>query len=132
MENRRNTRQKQLILSVLNEAGQPLTAGDIYERAVKLQPTIAKSTVYRNLETMLSRGEVLHGWLENGESFYSTVQGHQHKHFMICKGCNRMLDLPECPLGDIERKIADTSGFKITDHVIQIYGYCKDCANRKK
>lgn len=132
MANQRNTKQKQLILALLNNAGKPLTASEIYERAVKIQPTIAKSTVYRNLDLMLSRKEVLHGWLENGESFYSAVQGNQHKHFMICKSCNRMLDLPECPLGEKEREIADTSGFTITDHVIQIYGYCKDCAKNKK
>lgn len=132
MGNTRNTKQKQLILDVLNKTGKPMTAGEIYERAVKIQPGIAKSTVYRNLDTLLSRGEVLHGWLENGESFYSAIQGHEHKHFMICKGCNRMVDLPECPLGNLEREIAKTSGFTVTDHVIQIYGYCNECSKHNK
>ena len=127
----RNTRQKQLILSMLNEADGPLTAGEVYTRALKVQPKIAKSTVYRILEGMLDRGEVTHGMLESGESFYGAVQGHAHKHYMICKGCNRMLDLPECPLGNLERDIEDSCGFSVTDHVIQIYGYCKDCKKRK-
>ena len=132
MEKTRNTKQKQLILSLLQEAGKPLTAGEIYLRALESQPNIAKSTVYRILEGLFSRGEVTHGWLENGESFYGALQGNEHKHYMICKGCNRMLDLPECPLGKLEREIADSSGFTVTDHTIQIFGYCKDCKKQGK
>lgn len=56
MERTRTTRQKQLIMAVLHEAAVPLTAGEIYARCVRRQPTLAKSTVYRNLEAMHSRG----------------------------------------------------------------------------
>ena len=127
MVQRRNTKQKQLILSLLSEAGVPLTAGEIYARAVAVQPNLAKSTVYRNLEAMHERGEVAHGRLENGESFYAERVGEGHTHYMICKGCNRMLDLPACPLEQLEREIAHTAGFEVTDHTIQIFGYCKEC-----
>ncbi len=128
----RNTRQKQLILSLLDQAREPLTANELYTRARQCQPNLAKSTVYRILEGLLSRGEVIHGRLENGESFYKAVQGHGHTHYMICKSCNRMIDLPECPFRDMEKEIADASGFIVTDHVIQLYGYCKDCQKRKE
>lgn len=130
VEKTRNTRQKQLILSLLEEAGEPLTAGEIYARAVRLQPTMAKSTVYRNLEAMQARGEVVRGRLESGESFYGAAHGRGHRHYMICKGCNRMLDLPACPLANMEREIAETAGFMVTDHVLQIYGYCADCRRK--
>lgn len=130
VEKTRNTRQKKLILSLLEEAGEPLTAGEIYTRAVRRQPTMAKSTVYRNLEAMQARGEVVRGRLENGESFYGVAHGRGHCHYMICKGCNRMLDLPACPLANMEREIARTAGFTVTDHVLQIYGYCADCRRK--
>ncbi|MDD2362719.1 MAG: transcriptional repressor [Oscillospiraceae bacterium] len=128
----RNTKQKKLIFSLLEDAGHPLTAGEVYERAIRLQPSIAKSTVYRNLEAMLSRGEVAHGMLKNGESYYSVVDGHKHLHYMICKSCNNMLDIPKCPLSEMERDIAETSGFLVTDHTMQIYGYCKECKEKNK
>lgn len=126
----RSTRQKRLILSILEQAAAPLTPAEIYRAAREKQPTLAKSTVYRNLVMMQERGEVVRGQLENGESFYSSSEGHPHRHYMICRDCNRMQDLPECPLAHLEQEIADTADFVVTDHVVQIYGYCRECAQK--
>ena len=115
----RVTKQKQLIMAILKASAVPLTA--------RQQPTLAKSTVYRNLEALRERGEVSHGLLENGESLYEAVRPHEHKHYMICKGCNAMVDLPACPLHALEEEIAGAAGFTVTDHVIQLYGYCREC-----
>ena len=128
----RVTKQKQLIMAILKASAVPLTAGEIYERACRQQPTLAKSTVYRNLEAMLARGEVINGRLDDGESYYAPAGEHGHRHFMICRGCHRMLDLPECPLGDLERRLAQTEGFTVTEHVVQLYGYCRACEEKRR
>ena len=130
MEKTRTTKQKQLIMEILQRAAAPLTPSEIYERARTRQPTLAKSTVYRNLEAMQERGEVVRGVLENGESFFAAAGGHAHRHYMICKDCNKMQDLPECPLEHLQQEIADAADFLVTDHVVQIYGYCRDCAKK--
>ena len=132
MEKTRTTRQEQLIMSVLREAAVPLTAGEIYARCVQRQPTLAKSTVYRNLEAMQGRGEVSAGLLENGERLYAAAEPHAHKHYMICKDCNARLDLPACPMDALEKEIARRDGFTVTDHVIQLYGYCRECADKRR
>lgn len=124
----RRTKQRELIMDILREAGVPLTAGEIYARGTQRQPTLAKSTVYRNLEAMQERGEVVHGQLESGERFYAAATPHAHKHYMICKTCNRMLDIPACPMEQLEQELAAASGFTVTEHVLQLYGYCRECA----
>ena len=79
MEKTRTTRQKQLILDILRRSDMPLTAMALYRQAVSLCPSIAKSTVYRNLEAMAQRGELERGFLETGESFFCMAgQGHHH------------------------------------------------------
>ena len=130
MGKNRTTKQKRLIMNILLQAAAPLTPSEIYELARVKQSTLAKSTVYRNLEAMQERGEVVRGILESGESFYAVAGGHAHRHYMICKDCNRMQDLPECPLEKLEQEIADRADFFITDHVVQIYGYCRECAKK--
>lgn len=132
MDKTRITRQKQLILTILQETAEPLTAGDIFARAQHLQPTLAKSTVYRNLEAMQERGEVTKERLENGETFFLLSGNHNHRHYMICKDCNAMLDLPSCPMEKLEKEIAGTEGFQVTEHVIQLYGYCRTCAEKRR
>lgn len=127
MEKTRTTRQKQLIAEVFALARAPLTAAEVYERAVAQCPSLAKSTVYRNLDAMVRRGELERGFLETGESFFVPA-GHGHHHYMICRDCNRMQDLPHCPVAQLQ--LADESGFVPVDHVVQIYGYCRDCADK--
>lgn len=129
MEKTRRTKQRQLILDVL-QAEAPLTATQLYERAAGRCPTLAKSTVYRNVENMVQRGELCRGFLENGESFFSPA-GQRHRHYMICRGCSKMQDLPACPMEDWEPMEAD-SGFVATDHVVQVYGYCASCAQKRR
>ena len=127
MEKIRQTKQKQLILNIL-QAEAPLTAGQLYARALEQCPTIAKSTVYRNLETMVQRGDLCRGFLENGESFFS-LSGTEHHHYMICRDCNRMQDLPVCPMEALGKATAG-SDFVATDHIVQVYGYCGACAKK--
>lgn len=132
LEKTRFTKQKQLIMGILRQADSPLTPSEIYEQARAQQPSIAKSTVYRNLESMQERGEVVRGILENGESFFAAAGEHAHRHYMICKDCNKMQDLPECPVEKLEKEIAEAGDFLVTDHVVQIYGYCRDCAKKHR
>ena len=128
MEKARRTKQKQLLLDIL-QAEAPLTAGQLYTKATEQCPTIAKSTVYRNLETMVQRGELCRGFLETGESFFS-LAGAEHHHYMICRGCHRMQDLPVCPVEALGHATAG-SDFLAVDHVVQVYGYCGECAGRQ-
>ena len=132
MEKTRITRQKRLILAVLETSPEPLTAGEIYARAILQQPNMAKSTVYRNLDAMRRRGEVTQGLLENGESFYAPADAHDHKHYMVCTICHAKLDLPECPLGPLQQQAATAAHFTVTGHVVQLYGYCRQCADKQK
>lgn len=129
MEKTRATRQKQLITDLLNRAQTPLTATELYRQAVMACPTLAKSTVYRNLDAMAKRGELERGFLENGESFF-TVVGQGHHHYMICRDCNRMQNMPACPVAHFEEHLEEKSGFIPVEHVVQIYGYCRDCAEK--
>lgn len=124
----RVTKQKQLIMAILKESAVPLTAGEIYERAWQgSSPRWRNPPCTATWRLWRERGEVSHGLLENGESLYEAVRPHEHKHYMICKGCNAMVDLPACPLHALEEEIAGAAGFTVTDHVIQLYGYCREC-----
>lgn len=124
----RQTKQKQLILEILRHAQAPLTATQLYALAAEQCPTLAKSTVYRNLEAMAEHGELSRGFLESGESFFS-LSGAEHRHYMICRDCSRMQHLPTCPMGALDAVTAE-SDFVATNHVVQVYGYCGACARK--
>ena len=50
----RNTKQRDLIINILNKAKKPLSANEILVRAKEKQPNIALTTIYRNLDELYS------------------------------------------------------------------------------
>ena len=132
MENHRNTKQKQLILSILKESSCPISINDIYDKIVKQLPRIAKSTIYRNIDNLLNQGLIDKYHLNDNEIFYLIRSDrHEHRHFVICEDCKKTFDLPSCPLHEIESAIEE-EGFIIKDHQIQITAICKDCNNSSR
>ncbi len=132
MENSRNTRQKQLILSILKENAHPMSINEIHLQVTKELPKIAKSTIYRNIDALLSQNLIDKYHFKDNEVFYRIkADSNEHKHFILCDDCKKIFDLPSCPIDDIEHSI-EKEGFIIKDHLIQITGICKKCAMEKK
>jgi Fur family ferric uptake transcriptional regulator len=132
MESQRNTRQKQILLSILRKADRPLSINEIYAQIVLQLPKIAKSTIYRNIDSLLSQNLIDKYHFNDNEIFYRIkADSSEHKHYVICEDCKKVFDLPECPIHDLEDAM-EHEGFIIKEHQIQISGICKACAKKKK
>ncbi|MDF2941653.1 MAG: hypothetical protein K0S01_511 [Herbinix sp.] len=128
MESQRNTKQKQLILSILKESNRPMSINEIYALVVLQVPKIAKSTIYRNIDSLLNQNLIDKYHLNDNEVFYRIkADSHEHKHFIICDDCKKVFDLPSCPIHALENAMEE-EGFIIKEHLIQISGICKTCA----
>ncbi len=132
MESQRNTRQKQLILTLLREADRPMSINEIYSQIVLKLPRIAKSTIYRNIDSLLNQNLIDKYHLNDSEIFYRIKSdSSEHKHFVICDGCKKVFDLPTCPIHALEDAMEE-EGFIIKEHQIQITGICKACSKKNK
>lgn len=131
MERSRNTKQKQQILDILTKSNRPMSINDIYQNIIVELPSIAKSTIYRNIDSLLKQNLIDKYFLNDNELFYQ-IRGntHGHKHYVICDSCKRMFDLPSCPILEIENAM-QKEGFTISEHYIQISGTCKECMKNK-
>jgi Fe2+ or Zn2+ uptake regulation protein len=128
MESQRNTKQKQMILTILKEADRPMSINEIYSQIVLQLPKIAKSTIYRNIDSLLNQSLIDKYHFEDKEIFYRIkADQSEHKHFVICDECKKVFDLPSCPIHALEDAM-EGEGFIIKDHQIQITGICKACA----
>jgi Fe2+ or Zn2+ uptake regulation protein len=131
MDSQRNTRQKQLILTILREADRPISINEVYSQVVLSLPTIAKSTIYRNIDSLLSQNLIDKYHFNNNEVFYRIkTDTNEHKHVVICDDCKKVFDLPSCPIHALEDAMEE-EGFIIKEHQIQINGICKSCAKKK-
>lgn len=124
----RQTVQRRLILDVLSHAEKPLTAEEVFDLAHAQRQTIALTTVYRNLEMLEKNGIVNRNIYRDSVARFEIAA--EHRHYLICKGCQKAVPLPYCPFENLERELSRETGFTIAEHRLEIFGYCSEC--RKK
>ena len=122
----KNTKQRQQILEFLENAKMPLSAEEIFKEVKTILPNIAISTIYRNLETLLSKNIVRKTMFGDGIARYEAFSS-KHKHYLVCVNCNKMISIPDCPLSEIENNLEKTTDFYVLGHSLEIYGKCPEC-----
>ncbi|MCX7772411.1 MAG: transcriptional repressor [Clostridia bacterium] len=128
--NLKNTRQRASILKALENAGQPITAEDIYLLLKDDKVSISLSTVYRVLDTLVEKGLALKNTMtDNPKAFYE-LKNHEHRHHLLCVGCHKMLPVDGCPLKDYEKLLEEKFGFSVKGHKLEVFGYCEGCREK--
>ena len=90
------------------------------------------TTVYRSLESLVGMGLVQSVALGDGERRFELVPPGEHHHHLVCEICRKSVHLDECLIEQFEDIIKKSHGFQIRSHVLEIFGFCKDCAARAK
>jgi len=121
----RQTRQRDAILKVLDEANGPLSTPEIFKLAKKVIP-LGIATVYRTINLLLAAKEIQSVILPSGETRYESANLGHHDHFQ-CRKCRHVFDLSVCPLHLASGTIIP-GGFMVEDHEMTLYGLCPDCA----
>jgi Fur family ferric uptake transcriptional regulator len=112
------------ILTLFYRSSEPLSAEDIY-RQCQNDKRLNLSTVYRTLEALKNCGIIRPLNFEGEDrTLYELKQ--RHTHYLKCLGCKKITPVEYCPLGDMD-KISKIQNFQITEHRLDIYGYCEDC-----
>lgn len=122
----KNTKQREAILRVLAEGSGPLTAEEIGERVRCTYPSLALSTVYRNLERFEQAGRIESVVLDDNVARYF-LKGGKHGHYMICTDCHASVRIDDCPLQELEGRLAKDTGYEISGHNLTIFGRCPKC-----
>lgn len=122
------TRQRKCVYQVLNEANEPLSAIQIYNRVEKEKEdnSYAVSTIYRILSAFEEKGLVSKtNWLGDGTVVYELNRG-EHTHYAVCLECHKRIPLSNCPFAHVHLE-EDTEDFTVTGHKLELYGYCRTC-----
>lgn len=122
----RNTVQRALVLEAVRSLhGTHPTSADIFEVVRAAHPNISRATVYRNLNVLAERGDVLRVEVPNGaDRFDLHAEPHYH---LRCEACGRLFDADMPYHADLADELADTHGFSVTGHSILFTGLCAEC-----
>ncbi|MBN2475829.1 MAG: transcriptional repressor [Pirellulales bacterium] len=119
------TVQRRYILeAVLTRADHP-TADQVYESAKDRVPGLSRTTVYRVLDVLVGLGVIrrLHHPGANAR-FDGRISRHHH---LICKKCQRVVDVESRNLDDLELPPNQRHDFRIEDYSVHFLGVCAEC-----
>ena len=126
------TMQREAILRTLYEHPDHFTPENLYLLVKEKYPELNTgiTTVYRTLNlleenklaTSLSFGT-------QGKKFELGNKPH-HDH-MICEVCGAIVEFEDPKIEALQQEIAKAHGFKLTDHLMQLYGICQNCQDQE-
>ena len=119
------TRQREVVLQVVNEAEHHPTAAEVFEQAKKRLPTISFATVYNSLRHLKEAGLILEITFGNAASRYdSETSRHDHA---VCTHCGKLVDFDLAETVELMRAAARRTRFKPETIHLTLLGLCPDC-----
>ena len=120
------TKQKKLILSIVEESQRHPSAEEIFFEAKESMPNIALGTVYRNLNLLVEEGAIRKIHLSGGSDRYDTaVKPHDH---LICEKCGQIKDIfPE----SVVQAVSKSAGYPISRYELNAYFVCEECISKR-
>ncbi len=121
------TRQRRAVLDAIAAAPSSLSPLQVYDAARERCPELGLTTVYRTLEILDEIGALrrVHGH-DHCESFVPASSAHGHT--VECTSCGRITEFTACDMRSISDAAARETGYRITDHFLQLSGLCSGCA----
>jgi len=128
---RRLTRQRRLLLKLLEESREHLDAAGLYDRAKAQHPNISLATVYRTLAVLKEMGLVEEHRLGEGRAYFETTQKTPHYHF-TCSGCGCVIEFDAPQVAEVLRRLSEQKGLQVTGAHLLVTGRCAQCQEEGK
>ena len=129
----RLTRQRMVLVEVLEGAPRHMDAEEILERAQRIDPNITRVTVYRTMDLLKNHGlidelDLLH--LRGHRHYYESHGPRDHIH-VACIRCGKVREFESQLYEDLKAQIADDFDLEITVTRTEVGGLCRDCREGK-
>ena len=121
------TGPRRAILHVLGGQSRPLSSRKIFDRLPVGEGDL--TTVYRALGLLERLRMVKRFHFGDGVARFALLEErHQgHQHHLVCTRCASMVEVGDCIVRDLEKRIAARSRFKAVTHRLEFFGVCPAC-----
>ena len=122
---KRNTRQGEVILSVIRDARRPLTPLEIHQLAIQEIPRLGIATTYRHIKTLSETNQVVGVDYPGQPPRYEWADGKDKVHF-ACRSCDKLFALEDTTEDRPPAKVP--KDFKVQGFEVMLYGICPECS----
>ena len=122
------TRQRDEIVRAFFAAGRHISAEELYHQIRGQDPAIGLVTVYRTLKLLRSAGLATQRTFGADYARFDPNPADWPHHHLICTRCGKIQEFQDATLSALRHKVARSVGFTVTEHRIELYGFCRACA----
>ena len=124
------TIQREVVLKTLYNNNDHFTPENLYFLIKNRYPSlnIGIATIYRTLN-LLEESDVATSLSFGTQGKKFELGNKPHHDHMICKNCGLIIEFEDKTIEEKQEQIAKEKGFKLTGHLMQLYGLCKNCQN---
>lgn len=115
-----------LVFQELSISQSPMSPQEIYRCLLKKERKIGLTSIYRCLDLFESLG-IAFKIIQGPSAKYKLCEIEEHHHHIICKRCGNVTELHFCDLSNWLEKVRESTGYEVTDHHLNFYGFCKNC-----
>jgi Fe2+ or Zn2+ uptake regulation protein len=125
----RLTRQRRVVLQVMESAARHMDANEILDGAQKIDSDITRVTVYRTLDLLKRHGlidelDLLH--LRGHRHYYESHGPRDHIH-VACMNCGKVREVESPLYEELKKQISRDCEIEISVSRTEIGGICADC-----
>lgn len=120
------TDQRLAMLKCLEKGRRHVTAQELFENVTKNYPSIGFATVYRFLRSLTEGHFVTEVRMGGMPARYELTPKKHHDH-LTCVSCGKICEFENKPIEVMQEKVAKQFGFKLTHHILELYGICPNC-----
>ncbi len=119
------TKQRAVVLQVIQDANEHLTANEIFESAKEILPGISFATVYNSLRYLKDVELIAEKNFGGGASrFDRMTERHDHA---VCSNCGKLVDMKLEMPQELVELAASLSKFKPESIELTLRGLCPEC-----
>jgi Fur family peroxide stress response transcriptional regulator len=122
------TKQREVVLQVIRDAREHLTANEVFAAAKEILPGISFATVYNSLRYLKNAGHIAEIQFGNGASRFDRMT-HRHDH-AICTKCGKLVDIEMEHPRELVERAAKYSKFKPESLEFTLRGICPECIGK--
>jgi len=121
------TRQRDAVLQAFVEADAHLSVEELLARVRELDPTMGPATVYRTVGLFVAAGIAKERRFHDERLRYEPAVAASHHDHLICTECGAIEEFEDERIERLQELIAETRGFTVTRHRMELYGQCRRC-----
>lgn len=121
------TKQRKLIVSIIQQSEKHLSAEEIYSIAKEQMPSMVLATVYNNLNALTEQNIIRRVSIQGHRAYYDkNVQPHDH---IVCDCCGEIFDVS---VGNLAPILESRCGMPILSYELNLHYICARCRDARE